>query len=667
MPARAPLAIALWLLPAIAWASETADPAMPKSMVSRVARLYTAVIDPLWPILAAFPTIPGEFLRASAAILRDGGLRTAASAGLFALLCILIVRLFAQRTRRVAPPSASEARLSYLLWRLARLILLVLAFVIVGIAVFDLAFRGASLRNALGIALVDLTFRLLTAIIAPLLLFRPSEPALRLVQASDAQVRAAQPAFMVMLVVGFAFPTLIPVWLEAGMSWPAAQGLALVAGAITAGAGYRAVARFCAPEPELWPRWRLPARFAALGFWLIWCYGVVALDFPFYAAIVATGWIIVAAVLFNRLFATCGRLAAEGDGRSNQFWRAYSGALGRIAFVLMGAGLVMVLGNWLFEIRPGWLSLPNEGMFETGLPRAVVIFCLGYIAFETLSSWSRARFAPPVIVAIPGSGDDEAALAPASRISTILPLVNFMLAVVILGSSALLALARLGVDTTPLLAGAGIFGLALSFGSQALVRDIVSGLFYMADDAFRIGEYIEAGKLKGSVERISLRSVRLRHQNGQVHTIPFGQLGSVTNYSRDYVTMKFNLRLARDVDLERVRKTVKKIGQDFLEDPEFGREFLQPLKMQGVADIEENALVVRFKFTVRPGRPTYVQREAIKRMLNAFAEKEIRFASHTVVIQNSGAGDDEDDTEAMKRAVAEASTRVPRLPPATTG
>lgn len=157
----------------------------------------------------------------------------------------------------------------------------------------------------------------------------------------------------------------------------------------------------------------------------------------------------------------------------------------------------------------------------------------------------------------------------------------------------------------------------------------------MADDAFRIGEYIQAGQLKGTVESISLRSVRLRHQHGQVHTVPFGQLGSVTNSSRDWLMVKFNLRLARDVDPEVVRKTVKKIGEELLADPEFAPEFLEPLKMQGVVDIQEAALVVRFKFTVRPGKPTVIQREALKRIVKVFGERGIAFASHSVVVHGA--------------------------------
>jgi hypothetical protein len=118
----------------------------------------------------------------------------------------------------------------------------------------------------------------------------------------------------------------------------------------------------------------------------------------------------------------------------------------------------------------------------------------------------------------------------------VLPVLQGALGALIIATAALLALSHLGVNVAPLIAGAGIFGLAIGFGSQALVRDIVAGIFYMFDDAFRLGEYIEAGKHKGTVERIALRSVRLRHQNGQIHTLPYGQLGAVTNYSRDYST-----------------------------------------------------------------------------------------------------------------------------------
>jgi len=165
------------------------------------------------------------------------------------------------------------------------------------------------------------------------------------------------------------------------------------------------------------------------------------------------------------------------------------------------------------------------------------------------------------------------------------------------------------------------------------VRDIISGLFYMWDDAFRVGEYIDTGRLKGTVETLGIRSVKLRHQNGPLHTIPYGQLGAVTNLSRDFATIKFNLRLEPGTDIELVRKTTKQIGLAMQENPEMAAEIMLPLKLQGIAEVVDNAIVFRFKFTARPVKPSWVQREYLKRIYQAFAEKGISFASGAQFLQ----------------------------------
>ena len=229
---------------------------------------------------------------------------------------------------------------------------------------------------------------------------------------------------------------------------------------------------------------------------------------------------------------------------------------------------------------------------------------------------------------MPGTDAEEEESVTGSRLQTILPMLRAVFAAVIAVVALLIVLSHLGVDTAPLIAGAGVFGLAISFGSQSLVRDIISGLFYMWDDAFRIGEYIDTGRLRGIVEAIGVRSIKLRHHNGPLHTVPYGQLGAVTNLSRDFATMKFNLRLEIGTDIELVRKTAKQIGLAMQEEnPELAAEVILPLKMQGIAEIAENAVVVRFKFTARPIKPTWVQREYLKRMYQVFAEKGITFAT----------------------------------------
>ncbi len=261
---------------------------------------------------------------------------------------------------------------------------------------------------------------------------------------------------------------------------------------------------------------------------------------------------------------------------------------------------------------------------------------------------------------LPGADDDDET-GPGSRLQTMLPMLRAAFGVVIGVLAVLIVLSRLGVDTAPLIAGAGVFGLAVSFGSQSLVRDIISGLFYMWDDAFRVGEYIDSGRLKGAVEALGIRSLKLRHHNGPLHTIPYGQLGAVTNLSRDFATIKFNLRLEHGTDIELVRKTAKQIGLAMQDDPEIAAEVMLPLKMQGVAEVADTAVVLRFKFTARPVKPSWVQREYLKRMYRVFAEKGISFASGALTLQTapprtSPAATAADDLAAL--ALPSSSSRV---------
>lgn len=226
-----------------------------------------------------------------------------------------------------------------------------------------------------------------------------------------------------------------------------------------------------------------------------------------------------------------------------------------------------------------------------------------------------------------GDAADNGDLPPAaSRLRTIMPVLRVTAGVAILILGGLLVLSELGINITPLIAGASVLGLAVSFGSQSLVRDIVSGIFFLAEDSFRVGEYIDASKVKGTVEGFSIRSIRLRHQNGQLHIVPFGQLLHVTNFSRDWTTVKFNLAFTINTDVELLRKTVKKIGLEMMSEPQFQKELLQPLKMQGIVDIKDASLIVRFKFTARPKNPSLIQRTAIRRMFEALPKLGIEFA-----------------------------------------
>jgi small-conductance mechanosensitive channel len=199
--------------------------------------------------------------------------------------------------------------------------------------------------------------------------------------------------------------------------------------------------------------------------------------------------------------------------------------------------------------------------------------------------------------------------------------------------AVMIVLAALGVNIGPLLAGAGVVGLAVGFGAQTLVRDIVSGFFFLLDDAFRLGEYIDVGDVKGTVERIGIRSMQLRHHRGALNTVPYGAIRRLINESRDWVIVKLEFRLTYDTDLVRVKKILRRVGEELQQDPELGPGLLQPLKSQGVMATEDSALVVRAKFMARPDDVQYViRREAYNRILKAFAENGIRFAHRQVTV-----------------------------------
>jgi moderate conductance mechanosensitive channel len=322
----------------------------------------------------------------------------------------------------------------------------------------------------------------------------------------------------------------------------------------------------------------------------------------------------------------------EGDVgptlRRARLRRALSGLFDPFLWILGAAWLAETWGLDLIDPAPGSI----ERLFVRPTLEAATTVVAAWILWTVLSAIIDEK-----MPAAAAPGDEDEVPGSASRLDTLLPLMRNILLIGLAVIAVILSLATLGLDIGPLLAGLGVVGIAVGFGAQSLVRDVISGIFFLMEDAFRVGEYIDTGRLRGTVEGMSLRSVRLRHQNGQVHTIPFGQVLAVTNYSRDWSVTKFNLHLEPTADIETVRKTVKRVGEELLDDPEIGAEFIQPLKMQGVVDVLQTALVVRCKFTATPSRPTYLQRQALRRLIDAFAASEIRFAAPNVTVQLTSA------------------------------
>jgi small-conductance mechanosensitive channel len=219
-----------------------------------------------------------------------------------------------------------------------------------------------------------------------------------------------------------------------------------------------------------------------------------------------------------------------------------------------------------------------------------------------------------------------------SRMGTLLVLLRKFILSVLFVLVSLIILSSLGVNIGPLIAGAGVIGLAIGFGSQTLVKDILSGVFFLVDDAFRVGDYIEAAGTKGMVEHISLRSVKLRHPRGMVYTIPFGDMGSVQNFSRDYIITKLDFRVRYGTDVDKVRKIIKRINIEFEQDEELGPTLLGKIKSQGVKALDDSAMIMRVKFKTKPGQQFAIRREVYRRIEEAFRANGIEFAHRNVTV-----------------------------------
>jgi moderate conductance mechanosensitive channel len=291
-------------------------------------------------------------------------------------------------------------------------------------------------------------------------------------------------------------------------------------------------------------------------------------------------------------------------------------------------GLAFVLNAWHVEVG-------EHGNPITAFLDSLVVVFVGWFMYRAVTVYVDKKLE---LEGIPVDGaaavdPEESAAHSSSRLGTLLPLVRSIAVGLIVAMSAMILLSRLGVDIAPLFAGAGVVGLAIGFGAQTLIRDMFSGGFFLFDDAFRKGEYIELGEIRGTVEKISLRSFQLRHHNGALHTVPFGDIQHLTNYSRDWVVMKLPLRVTYDTDVEKVRKLVKKLGQELLEHPEIGKSFLQPLKSQGVVQMEDSAMIIRVKYMTRPGDQWATRKVVYAAIRELFQREGIRFASREVTVR----------------------------------
>jgi small-conductance mechanosensitive channel len=349
-------------------------------------------------------------------------------------------------------------------------------------------------------------------------------------------------------------------------------------------------------------------------------------------------------------------MQGEGEAAEEAYLRTRHSYI-RIGRVLMFATIILLIGH-LFGISFRDFAAASLGaqIVANGFQFLLTI-ALGYLAWELVNLWVDRQLAREMPAEMPESeAEGEGGGAGKSRLATVLPLLRITLHIAIIVLTALLGLAQLGFNITPLLAGAGVVGIAVGFGAQALVKDVVSGIFFLLDDAFRLGEYIDVGGTLGTVEKISIRSLRLRGARGPIHIVPYGEIQKLTNHSRDWVIVKMSFHVPFDTDTEKVRKIFKRIGQEMMEVPELAKDFLSPFKGQGVSDVDDVGIVVRAKFTAKPGTQFLIRKEIYKRIQQAFEDNGIQFARREVRVQFPEGGDGANLTPDQKQAIAAAVT-----------
>ena len=328
-------------------------------------------------------------------------------------------------------------------------------------------------------------------------------------------------------------------------------------------------------------------------------------------------------------------VAAAGDGEGGPAPAPQPSNPVDLTKLMRGVWIILVIVAIGMTARLWGFDPTNQTGASAVLVR--VVFESTFIVLASYIGWQLFRTAVERKLA---EATREDASSQAKRMATLLPLLQKFIMVVLLVMIALIVLSSMGIEIGPLLAGAGVVGLAIGLGAQSLVTDIVAGVFFLIDDAFSVGDYIEVGSLRGTVESISIRSLKLRHHRGAVHTLPFGQMQSLTNYSRDWVIMKLEFRVPHDTDIALVKKLVKRIGAEMSQDPIYGADFLEPLKSQGVRRIEDNALIIGVKFMSKPGTQFVIRKDAYQRIRDAFEANGIEFANRgvTVRVESEAAG-----------------------------
>lgn len=413
-------------------------------------------------------------------------------------------------------------------------------------------------------------------------------------------------------------PGLEPVASE-GETMSPADGDRAETGAISRlGPGLRLVRNWLA---ELW---HIVAILYVVAIFATWAIEVPG-GFRFLAgATVQTAVLLVVGLLLSRLaqrliqrgFAIPRDMAEALPGlekRANRYLPVLKSALRLVVWLTVLLGVLHAWGIDSFA----WLTTPaGRGLLST-LVTLAVLAALTVVIWELVSSMIERRLLKLEQQAV---SFDRAA-----RLRTLLPLARRIFTIVLGTVFGLIALSELGVDIGPLLAGAGILGVAIGFGSQKLVQDIITGLFMLIEDQVSVGDVIDTGSHAGVVEAINLRTIRLRDLSGTVHVVPFSEVTSVKNLTREYAYAVMDIGVAYREDVDEVIALIERIGAELQEDPAQGPNILEPITIFGVDEFADSAVVIKCRIKTLP-----LMQWGVKRAFNRLMK--LRFDEHGIEI-----------------------------------
>ncbi|MDE1900783.1 MAG: mechanosensitive ion channel [Alphaproteobacteria bacterium] len=218
---------------------------------------------------------------------------------------------------------------------------------------------------------------------------------------------------------------------------------------------------------------------------------------------------------------------------------------------------------------------------------------------------------------------DTKAPVASARARTLLPMVRNTIFILFAAITLLTLLSAVGINMAPVLAGAGVLGVAIGFGSQTLVKDFLTGLFIVTENTVAVGDIVKIGDFGGVVEAMSIRTIQLRDYDGSLHILPFGDVSKITNMTKGYSFAVVDIGVAYDSDLDRVMQVIREVGAALQEDPVFKRVILEPIEVAGVETLGDSSITVRARIRTRPGKQWDVKRLLLQRIKERFDTENI--------------------------------------------